>query len=311
VSADRSASALTRLLNRSRSTGENYNLLLSRFAIERLLYRLSVSPHASSFVLKGALLFTLWCDAPHRPTKDADLLGFGADDEETLRARFNDICAIDANDGVRYDAQSIRIAPIREDNAYGGLRLTVTAYVGTARLPVQVDIGFGDAITPAPESVSYPTLLDDLAAPLLRAYPVYTVIAEKLHAMVVLGMSNSRMKDFFDLAVIARSMALDGEVLVEALRATFARRATAMPNLDPVALMPAFADDPEKTKQWRAFLVKLKLRDEALADVITLLRAFLLPPLQATVDKACSGTRWNPKTAQWARGKSSARLSNG
>lgn len=156
MSADRSASVLARLLNRSRSTGENYNLLLSRFVIERLLYRLSVSPHAGSFVLKGALLFALWYDTPHRPTKDADLLGFGADDADTLRATFTSVCAIDADDGVRYDIDSMRIAPIREDNVYGGLRMTLTAFLGSARLPVQVDIGFGDAITPDPELVTYP-----------------------------------------------------------------------------------------------------------------------------------------------------------
>ncbi len=138
MSADRSASVLARLLNRSRSTGENYNLLLSRFAIERLLYRLSVSPHAGTFVLKGALLFALWFDSPHRPTKDADLLGFGADDADTLRSTFTEICAIDADDGVRYESASMRIAPIREDNVYGGLRLTIPAFIGSARLPVQV-----------------------------------------------------------------------------------------------------------------------------------------------------------------------------
>lgn len=145
MSADRGASALARLLNRSRSTGENYNLLLSRFVMERLLFRLSVSPHADSFVLKGALLFALWYDTPHRPTKDADLLGFDADDADTPRTTFNAICAINANDGVRYDTQNMRVSPIREDNIYGGLRLVLSAFVGSARLPVQIDIGFGDA----------------------------------------------------------------------------------------------------------------------------------------------------------------------
>jgi hypothetical protein len=305
MSTDRSASVLARLLNRSRSMGENHNLLLTRFAIERLLYRLSVSPHADSFVLKGALLFALWYDTPHRPTKDADLLGFGAADEATLHARFNAICAIDANDGMRYDAQSIRINPIREDTAYGGLRLTVTAFLGHASLPVQVDIGFGDAITPAPQRISYPTLLDDLAAPSLHAYPVYTVIAEKLHAMVVLGMANTRMKDFFDLAVIGRSMSLDGATLAEALHATFRRRASARPSTDPVSLTSAFATDPQKVKQWRAFLVKLQLRDEALVDVIALLRAFLLPLLQPADDQSWAGTNWSPSAAQWIREKPS------
>ena len=134
MSADRSASVLARLLNRSRSTGENYNLLLSRFAIERLLYRLSVSPQASNFVLKGALLFALWFDTPHRPTKDADLLGFGTDDADTLRSTFTAICAIDADDGVRYETAGMRIAPIREDNVYSGLRLTIPAFIGSAHL---------------------------------------------------------------------------------------------------------------------------------------------------------------------------------
>jgi hypothetical protein len=297
VSTDRSASVLTRLLNRSRSTGENYNLLLSRFAIERLLYRLSVSPHAGTFVLKGALLFTLWYDTPHRPTKDADLLGFGADDVDTLRDTFTAVCAIDADDGVRFDTASMRIAPIREDNVYGGSRLTLTAFVGSARLPVQVDIGFGDAITPAPETVAYPTLLEDLGAPTLRAYPVYTVIAEKLHAMVVLGINNSRMKDFFDLHVIAKSTALERTTLVQALVATFERRGTQLPAAEPIALTTAFATDPAKVQQWRAFLSKTKLPPMDLSDVVADLQTFLAPALLATSPQKAS--RWDPLGRRW------------
>jgi hypothetical protein len=298
VSADRSASVLARLLNRARSTGENYNLLLSRFAIERLLYRLSISPHAGGFVLKGALLFTLWYDSPHRPTKDADLLGFGADDVDTLRDTFTAVCAIDADDGVRFDTASMQIAPIREDNVYGGSRLTLIALVGSARLPVQVDIGFGDAITPAPEVVTYPALLEDLGAPTLRAYPVYTAIAEKLHAMVVLGMANSRMKDFFDLHVIAKSTALERGTLVQALRATFERRGTPLPESEPVALTPAFATDPAKLLQWRAFLSKTNLPPIDLADVIADLQAFLAPTLFVT--SPATDSRWDPVGRCWA-----------
>jgi hypothetical protein len=300
MSADRSASVLARLLNRSRSTGENYNLLLSRFAIERLLYRLSVSPHAGSFVLKGALLFALWYDTPHRPTKDADLLGFGADDADTLRSAFTEICSVDGDDGVRYETASMRIAPIREDNVYGGLRLNIPAFIGSARLPVQVDIGFGDAITPAPETVTYPTLLEDLAAPSLRAYPVYTVIAEKLHAMVVLGVNNSRMKDFFDLAVIARTSELDGSTLVEAIRATFARRNTSLPSSVPVALTAEFSASPIKAQQWCAFVTKAALETASLDEVTSTLGLFL-----GRVVTAACGTdlrfesTWNPRLLQW------------
>lgn len=299
MSADRSASVLARLLNRSRSTGENYNLLLSRFAIERLLYRLSVSPHAGSFVLKGALLFALWFDSPHRSTKDADLLGFGPDDADTLRRTFTAICAIDVDDGVRYETASMRIAPIREDNVYGGLRLTITTFVGNARLPVQVDIGFGDAITPAPETITYPTLLDDLAAPSLRAYPVYTVIAEKLHAMVVLGMNNSRMKDFFDLAVIARTTQLDGHTLVDAIRATFARRNTSVPTSTPAALTAEFSSSPTNAQQWRAFVTKSGLQWTSLEAVVETLAVFLGPALAACSLSRGFDLTWNASAREW------------
>lgn len=299
MSADRSASVLARLLNRSRSTGENYNLLLSRFAIERLLYRLSVSPHAGSFVLKGALLFALWYDTPHRPTKDADLLGFGADDADTLRSTFTAICTIDADDGVRYEPTDMRIAPIREDNVYGGLRLNIPAFIGSARLPVQVDIGFGDAITPAPETVTYPTLLNDLAAPCLHAYPVYTVIAEKLHAMVVLGMNNSRMKDFFDLAVIARTSELDGATLVSAISATFARRNTSVPKFVPIALTAEFSSNPIKDQQWRAFVTKAGLQGSNLQDVVEGLAIFLNPAITACNLSGGFQTSWSPSAREW------------
>jgi hypothetical protein len=299
MSADRSASVLARLLNRSRNTGENYNLLLSRFAIERLLYRLSVSPHAGSFVLKGALLFALWYDTPHRPTKDADLLGFGADDEDTLRNTFTTICAIDADDGVRYETADMRIAPLREDNVYGGLRLNIPARIGSARLPVQVDIGLGDAITPAQETVTYPTLLDDLAAPSLRAYPVYTVIAEKLHAMVVLGMNNSRIKDFFDLAVIAKTSELDGATLVSAIRATFARRNTPLPTSAPAALTAEFTSNPIKVQQWRAFVTKAGLQSTGLEDVSAALAALLGPVLTACSLSRDFESSWIPVSLAW------------
>lgn len=193
----------------------------------------------------------------------------------------------------------MRIAPIREDNVYGGLRLTIPACIGSARLPVQVDIGFGDAITPAPETITYPTLLDDLAAPSLRAYPVYTVIAEKLHAMVVLGMNNSRMKDFFDLAVIARTSELDGAMLVDAIRATFARRNTSVPTSVPTALTAEFSSNPIKVQQWRAFVTKANLQPSRLEEVVDTLAAFLGPPIGACSLGSGFAPRWNPSLGDW------------
>jgi Nucleotidyl transferase AbiEii toxin, Type IV TA system len=290
----RSASVLARLLNGAKARGEDYNLVLNRFVLERLLYRLSISKHAERFLLKGAMLFALWFDVPHRPTRDADLLGFGPDDAETLLATFQDICAIAVGDGVVFHATSISVAAIREDQLYGGRRLTLRAAIGNARLAVQVDVGFGDAVTPI-----YPTLLDDLEAPRLRVYPVYTVIAEKFEAMVQLGMANSRMKDFFDLAVIARNTELDGATLANAIRATFARRGTAVPREPPIALTDAFAADPAKLKQWRAFTTKSRLDTDDLPAVVEGLRALLQPPVRTLAGGGPFDRRWMPDAQHW------------
>jgi hypothetical protein len=223
------ASILARLLTLAKQRGDDYNLLLNRFGMERLLARVSTSPHADRFLLKGALLFALWYDTPHRPTKDADLLGFGPDDEANLIATFRDIAAMDLGDGIVFDSDSVKADAIHEDNTYGGTRITLVARIGSARCTLQIDVGFGDAVTPGPQTVAYPTLLGDFPAPTLRVYPVYTAIAEKYQAMVMLGQANSRMKDFFDLAVIARRTALDGATLAAAIAATFTRRQTALP----------------------------------------------------------------------------------
>ena len=202
MSSHLSASILARLLAKTR--GDDYSLLLNRFALERLLFRISRSPHADRFLLKGALLFALWYDDPHRPTRDADLLGFGPDDADKLVATFRDIAAMDLGDGMVFDPESVRANAIREDNTYGGTRIHLLGRIGSARCALQIDVGYGDAVTPAAETVTFPTLLQDFQAPVLRVYPVYTVIAEKYQAMVMLGQANSRMKDFYDLAVIGQ-----------------------------------------------------------------------------------------------------------
>ena len=299
MSADRSASVLARLLNRAKARGEDYNLVLNRFVLERLLYRLSISAHAHSYLLKGAMLFSLWYDTPHRPTRDVDLLGFGPGDADSLRAVFAEVCAIKVDDGVRFDTASTKVAPIRNDNAYGGLRLVVPASIGNARLSVQVDVGFGDAVTPEPEHVAYPPLLEDLGAPHLRVYPVYTVIAEKFEAMVQLGMPNTRMKDFFDLAMIACNTELDGATLARAIQATFARRRTVLPVTPPVALTTAFSAEPVKVRQWQAFLSKARLKTDSLSDVVALMYALLWPPTQAAGTGEAFALRWAPQRRDW------------
>ena len=210
MSRDRAASVRARLLNVAKTTGADFNLVLVRFALERLLFRLSTSAHADRFVLKGALLFTLWYDLPHRATRDADLLGFGPGDNASMAEVFRDIASIAGDDGIVFDPASVRVVEIRKEAGYGGVRVTLNGQLAGARCVAQVDVGFGDAVTPGPIDSIYPVLLDDLPAPHLRTYPVYTVVAEKLHAVVVLGMVNSRLKDYLDLVVMVERETLDG-----------------------------------------------------------------------------------------------------
>ncbi len=199
MSKNRAASIRARLKNRADAAKQDFNLTLTHYGLERLLYRLSVSTHAPNYMLKGALLFMLWYDVPQRPTRDADLLGFGPEDIYSVANAFRDICAIEVDDGIAFDAGSVKATAIRKEAGYGGVRVELRAILDGARIALQVDIGFGDVVTPAPETISYPVLLEDLPSPGLRAYPKYTVVAEKFHALSALGMANSRMKDYFDL----------------------------------------------------------------------------------------------------------------
>ncbi|CAN7677246.1 nucleotidyl transferase AbiEii/AbiGii toxin family protein [Variovorax paradoxus] len=273
MSRNLAASVRARLKQRADATRQDFNLTLTRYGLERLLYRLSVSPHAANYLLKGALLFSLWYDQPHRPTRDADLLGFGPDDVDTAVSAFREICQIEVDDGIAFDAASVRGSVIRKEAGYGGVRIDLLAKLDGARLALQVDIGFGDAVTPAPEPVSYPVLLEDLSAPQLRAYPKYTVVAEKFHAVCLLGMANTRMKDYFDLWVLLTEGALEATELRRAVHATFARRQLAVPGTVPLGLSDAFAHDPAKQGQWAAFLQRNRLGDLALSTVVALLRS--------------------------------------
>lgn len=291
-----SRSVHTRLVRHARSLGVDANLVLTRFATERLLYRLSRSPHAERFVLKGALLMLVWLGETVRPTRDADLLGFGDLSDEALAGIFRDVCATPVEpDGIQYLGESIRVTGIRPEDAYGGKRVTLRGQLGAARLRVQVDVGLGDAVSPPPEWLEYPSLLD-LPRPRLRAYRPETVIAEKVHTMVVLGTKNSRMRDFFDVYILATLVAFDGEPMAKALGATFERRRTAIPDGLPLALTPEFADMTGKQVQWRAFLKKngLASAPEDLGEVIGRLSTFLEPVIGAARTGAPFGKAWKP-----------------
>lgn len=241
-----------RLLNLAHTRGQPMELLLTRYTLERLLHRLSLSPHRERFVLKGAMLLTTWFDEPHRATRDVDLLGFGEAAADALLDTFREIMAIKVDDGVIFDLKGLRIEAIREEVEYGGSRLRTTADLAGARIPITVDIGFGDAVEPGVDDIILPVLLD-MPSPHLRAYPPETVIAEKFHAMVILGMANSRMKDYYDVWMLTGAFEIDTERLRRAIAATFARRATAVPAEVPDGLSDAFATDPGKQRQWDAF----------------------------------------------------------
>lgn len=276
---DLAASVRSRLLSIAKAEGSDFNLVLVRFALERLLYRLSISAHADHFLLKGALLFALWYDLPHRSTRDADLLGFGATDLDSVAQTFREIAAIDVEDGIVFDPASVTAKEIRKDAGYAGARVLIAAEIAKARCKTQIDIGFGDAVTPGPVQAVYPVLIDDLPAPRLHTYPAYTVVSEKLHAIALLGMTNSRVKDYFDLWVLLDREVLNPGTVAQAIAATFTRRGMAVPAELPTGLTDEFAGDPTRQALWTAFLKKNELAALPLADVVSRLREVLAPVL--------------------------------
>lgn len=270
------ASIRQRLLNLSRTGSVPFDVLLTRYVLERLLYRLSLSPHAERFALKGAMLVTTWFDDPHRQTRDVDLLGFGDPEPDAMLAIFREVCAIEIEDGVGIHIEGLRVSAIREAQEYGGLRLRTTATVAGARAAIVIDIGFGDAIEPGLEVTELPVLLDQ-PAPTLKVYARETVIAEKFQAMVQLGLANTRYKDFYDLWVLSRLDAFDSDRLARAIAATFARRRTEIPAGPPAALTLAFGTDATRRRQWNVYIEDLGLAGLDLGDVTADLSAFLMP----------------------------------
>jgi predicted nucleotidyltransferase component of viral defense system len=286
MSANLPASVFARLKNWAKTNGQDLQYVLFRFANERILYRLSVSPDSNAFVLKGATMFLVWTGRTHRATKDIDLLGFGDPSPERLVALFREVAAVNCEeDGIVFDIESVESAPIREGLEYGGVRITMRGKLDKAALSVQVDIGFGDVVDPAPVEIELPTMLP-LAAPRLRTYPREVVLAEKLQAMVNLGRENSRMKDFYDVWLLLRSGEL-GDELGQAIGATFARRRTPLPAALPDAMTDDFAGDPTKKTQWNAFLRRAMSEERPeLGEVVAAIRSSLWPVLQAERGRA-------------------------
>ncbi len=289
-----------RLVARAKELGTESQLLLERYALHRLLYRLSVSEHAERFLLKGAQLMLLWAGEMVRSTRDADLLGFGNLSNDNLQSIFADLCALLVpDDGMEYLVDTIRISPIREETAYGGRRVTIQARLGNARLHLQVDVGLGDAVTPEPEWVELPQLFD-LPAIRLRAYRPETSIAEKLETMVALGLVNSRMKDYFDIYVLSLRGAFDQSVLARAIGETFRRRGTKLPSGLPVGLSAAYAEERGKTAQWRGFLARVDAKGipDDLGAVVKAGASFAWPVL-VTAQEGRAGTMHWPPGGPW------------
>jgi len=273
------ASIHQRLLNLAHERSDELQLLLTQFALERLLYRLSRSAYRDTLVLKGAMLFHVWADRLHRPTRDLDFLGYGDNNIARFEALLRELCVVAVeDDGLLFLADTVRGNLIKEGEEYEGLRLQLQARLGAARIPIQIDIGFGDVVTPAATEGEYPVLLS-LPAPVLRMYSKESVIAEKFEAMVKRGLANSRMKDFYDVWVLSRTYPFQAPTLSQAIIATFNRRRTEIPNGVPLALSAQFAADPGKQAQWQAFLRRGRFAETPLklTTIVSDLAAFLVP----------------------------------
>ena len=277
-------SVRTRLLRISKEKNQVFDLVLTHYAIERLLYRLAQSRYADLFVLKGAMLLLTWFDEPFRRTRDLDLLGFGDPAPDAVLDIFIEVLSQTLPDGVVFDTSAVRISGIREQNEYKGLRIRVDADIGGARITVKVDIGFGDATEPPAEWLDYPVLLN-MPAPRLRGYARETVVAEKFQAMVELGKTNSRMKDYYDLWIIGQTFETDWLRLAQAISATFARRGTTIPKEIPDGLSPTFANDPVKCELWEKFKQSLETDPGPLDDIVAALVTYLMPAAKTARDR--------------------------
>jgi predicted nucleotidyltransferase component of viral defense system len=238
------------------------------------------------------MLFVLWEKNPHRPTKDLDLLFIPQHDQNELERIFKEVCSMAVSeDGLIFDPESVAVEEIREANAYGGLRVKLVAYLGTGRVPLQVDVGLGDSVYPESDWSEFPPLLE-FAAPRIRAYPTETVIAEKFQAIVDLELRNSRMKDYYDIHYLLRKFNYSGKELFEAISQTFGRRRTAIPKGLPVGLSEEFSESSQRRTQWNAFLRKNGLDQSAqLPEIVSRITGFLMPVVQ---EDKIRGMQWTP-----------------
>ncbi len=276
---DVAASVRQRLLNLSRNKGQVFDVVLVTYGLERLIYRLSISDHKNNFILKGGMLVTLWTEDENRVTRDADFLAHGESTAAHLKTVFTEVMNIQVDDGIVFDAAALAAAPIREDQEYSGMRLKTIAHIGTTRIPITIDIGFGDAIAEPEYTIDYPSILD-MPSARIHSYPPATVIAEKFQAIVDLGLANGRMKDYYDLWAIPNAMAIEPAALDAAIRATFERRNTNIPSEMPIGLSAEFANDRPKAAQWNAYAASIDLNGLSLEIVIETIWTYIGPSCQ-------------------------------
>ena len=293
---NRGHSVFQRLLNLARAEKTDFNMLLVRYGAERLLYRLSISSYSKRFILKGASLFLVWRGQNFRVTRDVDLLCFGTQDLDHMEVLFREVCGLECpEDGILFSPETVKVSTIRDDQEYPGLRITLNGSLHGARIPVQVDVGFGDVVTPSPEPIRFPTLLEG-PAPEMLAYPRHTMVAEKLEALVRLGIASSRMKDIYDLSLLSKLFAFEGGTLLDAIEKTFTRRKTDFPEGVPMALSEMFATDRIKKEQWNAFIRKAnpEMAQKDLQKAVAEVAVFLLPILESARSGCLFDKRWEP-----------------
>jgi hypothetical protein len=293
------------LLNLSRETEAEFNMLLTKYTLERFLYRLSVSRFRPLYILKGALLFGVWGQELHRTTRDADVLSPRSPSLGRLTSDFRAICRVRVDpDGLYFLPESVRAEEIRRQNILGGIRITLTGMLGKAVIPLQIDVGFGDACIPKAKTINYPVLLGS-PVPRLRACARETMIAEKFHAMVELGMRNSRMKDYFDILFLSKKFAFKGRDMTVALAATFERQNTPIPRRPPSGLSNDFAAAPMKKIQWNNFLDQTNASslEKDFVGVVKSVRRFVMPAARAAANDELFEKIWLPGGPWRAREK--------
>jgi len=289
------SSVRQRLFNISRQNREDFQNVLTRYAIERFLYRLSLSPYRDIFVVKGAILFYFWGIDRSRQTRDLDLLVFGRNDIPFMESVFRDVCKFPVeDDGIIFNPDSVRGESIKKSDRYEGVRINIESFITSARILLQIEIGFGDVITPEPTEWKMPAVLD-FPSPSLRIYPRETLVSEKFEAMTRLGMINSRMKDFYDIWILSRHFPFDGKILCMAIKRTFICRNTPLPYAPPTAFTPEFFEDEIKCRQWKAFFLSKGIKQEDdLSSVIMAISEFIMPPVRFLSEEGHFKLNWEP-----------------